>query len=106
MNYALWGCCHERVRIDDLVGVDSGKSHCYRRAGCRDCPAATKAQEVNPTKLLIAQRLDEQAREQEAIADLAAEYKDLPRWQERIAELRRGAELAKWWAANIRANES
>lgn len=56
--------------------------------------------------MLIAQRLDEQAREQEAIADLAAEYKDLPRWQERIAELRRGAELAKWWAANIRANES
>jgi len=59
-----------------------------------------------PTKMLIAQRLDEQAREQEAIADLAAEYKDIPRWGERITELRRGAEFARWWATNIRANES
>lgn len=61
---------------------------------------------MSPSKLLIAQRLDEQAREQESIADLASEYKDLPRWGERIAELRRGAEFAKWWAANIRTVES
>jgi hypothetical protein len=61
---------------------------------------------MNPTKMLIAQRLDEQAREQEAIADLASEYKDIPRWSERIAELRRGAEFSRWLATNIRANES
>jgi len=60
---------------------------------------------MNPTTMLIAQRLDEQAREQEAIADLASEYKNIPRWSERIAELRRGAEFARWWANNIRSGQ-
>jgi len=35
---------------------------------------------MNPTKLLIAQRLSESSEELKAIATLADEYKHLPRW--------------------------
>jgi len=58
---------------------------------------------MTPKKLLIAQRLAEVAPELLAIAVLADEYKDLPRWAEHTAELQRTAELARWWAADIRS---
>lgn len=58
---------------------------------------------MSPTKLLIAQRLDEQERELQAIATMADEYRNLPRWQDRIDELRRTAELARFWATEIRS---
>ncbi len=58
---------------------------------------------MSPTKLLIAQALMESARELEAVATLADEYKTLPRWADHIAELRRAAELARWWATEIRS---
>lgn len=61
---------------------------------------------MTPGKLLIAQALTESGREMEAVATLADEYKDLPRWAEHIAELRRAAEFARWWANDIRAKES
>ena len=57
-------------------------------------------------KLLIAQALTESGRDLEAVAKLADEYKHLPRWQEHIDELRRAAEFARWWAADIRAKET
>lgn len=58
---------------------------------------------MTPARILIAQRLAEQDRELEAIATLADEHKHLPHWPERIAELRRTAELARFWAAEIRS---
>ena len=58
---------------------------------------------MTPAKLLIAQRLAEQVPELQAIAELADDYKDLPHWPERIAELRRTAELARFWATEIRS---
>ena len=61
---------------------------------------------MTPGKLLIAQALAESGRELEAVAKLADEYKHLPRWQEHIDELRRAAEFARWWAADIRAKET
>ena len=61
---------------------------------------------MTPGKLLIAQALNESGRELEAVAKLADEYKHLPRWQEHIDELRRAAEFARWWAADIRAKET
>lgn len=61
---------------------------------------------MTPGKLLIAQALTESGRELEAVAKLADEYRNLPRWQEHIDELRRAAEFARWWAADIRAKET
>ena len=61
---------------------------------------------MTPKKLLIAQRLAEQERELQAIATMADEYRNLPHWQDRIDELRRAAEFARWWAADIRAKET
>ena len=58
---------------------------------------------MTPAKLLIAQRLAELQPELQATAELADEYKDVPHWAERIAELRRTAELAKFWATEIRS---
>jgi hypothetical protein len=58
---------------------------------------------MTPKKLLIAQRLAEQELELQAIATMADEYRHQPRWQERIAELRRTAELARFWATEIRS---
>ena len=58
---------------------------------------------MTPKKLLIAQRLAEQERELQAIATMADEYRNLPHWQDRIDELRRTAELARFWAAEIRS---
>jgi len=58
---------------------------------------------MTPGKLLVAQRLAEVALELEAIAALADEYQELPRWPEHTAELRRTAELGTWWAKEIRS---
>ena len=58
---------------------------------------------MTPTKLLIAQRLEEVARELEGIAALADEFKAEIRWAGHTAELRNAAELATWWAADIRS---
>ena len=58
---------------------------------------------MTPKKLLIAQRLAEQERELQAIATMADEYRNLPHWQDRIDELRRTAELARFWATEIRS---
>ena len=57
------------------------------------------------TKLLIAQRLAEVALELNAIANLAEEQSADPLWAGHVAELRNGAELARWWAAGIRSAE-
>lgn len=59
---------------------------------------------MTPAKLLIAQRLDEVARELEAIAELADEFKAEIRWAGHVAELRNAAELGRWWAKEIRSD--
>lgn len=58
---------------------------------------------VTPRMALISQRLEELAREQSSIADLAAEFDGDHQWSENIAELRRSSEFATWWAAKIRS---
>lgn len=58
---------------------------------------------MTPGKLLIAQRLDESAAELASIANLADEFKDDPLWAGHVAELRNTAELAAWWAQEIRS---
>ena len=58
---------------------------------------------MKPTKALLAQLLVEQDRELEAVATLADDFAHLPHWPDRIAELRRAAELARFWAAEIRS---
>lgn len=60
---------------------------------------------MTPGMLLIAQRLADVARDLEAVATLADEYRDLPRWEQHTAELRRTAELGDWWAKEIRADQ-
>ena len=56
-------------------------------------------------KLLIAQRLDEVARELESIATLADEFNAEIRWAGHVSELRNAAELGRWWAKEIRADQ-
>lgn len=56
-----------------------------------------------PKKALIAQRLAEQEQDLESIAAMADDFAHLPHWPERIAELRRAAELARFWATEIRS---
>lgn len=58
---------------------------------------------MTPARVLIAQRLEELAREQAAIAELAGEFDGDHQWAENIAELRRGKEFAQWWAEKIRS---
>lgn len=57
---------------------------------------------MTPTKALIAQRLEELAREQASITELAGEFSGDHQWAENIAELNRGKEFAEWWAEKIR----
>ena len=54
-------------------------------------------------KALIAQRLEEVARELESIAELAEEFRCEIRWAGHVAELRNAAELGRWWAKEIRS---
>lgn len=61
---------------------------------------------MTPKKLLIAQRLDEAATELASIANLADDFNDDHLWAGHVAELRNAADLAAWWAADIRAKES
>ena len=58
---------------------------------------------MTPSKALIAQRLDEVARELTSIAELADDYSTEIRWAGHVAELRNTAELATWWAKEIRS---
>ena len=58
---------------------------------------------MTPSKLLIAQRLDESARELVAIVTLMDEHRSDPRWALHTAELARAADLAEWWASEIRS---
>ena len=59
---------------------------------------------MTPAKLLIAQRLTEVAREMESIAELADEFGCEIRWAKPTQELRNAAELAQWWAKEIRSD--
>lgn len=58
---------------------------------------------MTPTRALVAQRLEELAREQASIAALAGEFAGDHQWAENMAELDRGREFAEWWAAKIRS---
>ena len=58
-----------------------------------------------PTKMLIAQRLDECAREIAAIVSLMDDHRHEPRWSLHAAEMARAGELASYWAAEIRDAE-
>lgn len=60
---------------------------------------------MNPTKLLIAQRLDEHAREGRAIVALMDDYLKDPRWAGIASDLTRSAEAGEYWAKEIRAKE-
>ena len=57
---------------------------------------------MTPAKLLIAQRLSESSEELKAIATLADEYRNYPRWALQTAEIRRASEFARWWSTEIR----
>lgn len=60
---------------------------------------------MNPTQLLIAQRLAEHAREGRAIVSLMEPFADDPRWAGVAADLAIGSETAEYWAKEIRAEE-
>ena len=65
---------------------------------------------MTPAKLLIAQRLDEVARELEAIAALAENCEHVKgtrswMWDGHVIELRRAADMVNWWAGAIRIDE-
>ena len=57
---------------------------------------------MTPGKLLIAQRLDEHAREGYAIVGLMADYLKAPRWANVAADMASAAETAEFWAKEIR----
>ena len=57
---------------------------------------------MTPGKMLIAQRLDECAREISGIVGLMDEYRHDQRWALHAAELARAGDLARYWAAEIR----
>lgn len=60
---------------------------------------------MTPTKLLIAQRLDETAQEIAAIVSLMADYLPDQRWQAVAADMARAGDTAGWWASEIRKAE-
>lgn len=60
---------------------------------------------MTPTKLLIAQRLAESAREMRAIVGLMTEYMTSPRWADVADDMARAADTAAWWAEEIRKAE-
>ena len=57
---------------------------------------------MTPAKLLIAQRLDEVARELSAIAELMKDHLTATVWYEVKNELSGTAETAQWFAFRIR----
>ena len=58
---------------------------------------------MTPAKLLIAQRLEEVARELRCIVELMDEQESDPTQMEVVRELHCAAETADWWAAKERA---
>ena len=58
---------------------------------------------MTPAKLLIAQRLDEAARELRSIVALMDEYRNDPAWADVARELSSAAATAQWWANEVRA---
>lgn len=58
---------------------------------------------MTPKKLLIAQRLDEVARELSAIAELMKDHLTATVWYEVKNELSGTAETAQWFADRIRS---
>ncbi len=60
---------------------------------------------MNPTKLLIALRLAEHAREGRAIVSLMKPFDDDPRWAGVASDLAIASETAEYWAKEIRAEE-
>jgi hypothetical protein len=58
---------------------------------------------MTPAKLLIAQRLDEAARELRSIVALMDEYRNDPAWADVARELSGAAATAQWWANEVRA---
>ena len=58
---------------------------------------------MTPAKLLIAQRLDEAARELRSIVALMDEYRNDPAWADVARELSGAAATASWWANEVRA---
>jgi len=61
---------------------------------------------MNPTKMLIAQRLAEHAREGRAIVSLMEEpFADDPRWAGVASDLAIASETADYWAKEIRSDE-
>ena len=60
---------------------------------------------MTPTKTLIAQRLEESAREVRSIVDLMADYADDPHWQRHARELDDAAVLMRYLAESIRGAE-
>ena len=60
---------------------------------------------MNPTKLLIAQRLEESAREVRSIVDLMADYTDDAHWQRHARELDDAVVLMRYLAESIRGAE-
>ncbi len=60
---------------------------------------------MNPTKLLIAQRLAEHAREGRAIVSLMEPFADDPRWAGVASDMAVASETAEYWAKEIRAEE-
>ena len=61
---------------------------------------------MNPTKLLIAQRLEESAREVRSIVDLMADYSDDPHWARHARELDDAAVLMRYLAECIHGAET
>lgn len=60
---------------------------------------------MTPKKLLIAQRLDEHAREGRAIVALMDDYLKDPRWAGIASDLARSSDAGEYWAKEIRDKE-
>lgn len=60
---------------------------------------------INPTKLLIALRLEESAREVRSIVDLMADFTDDPPWWRHTRDLEDAAVLMRYMAESIRGAE-
>ena len=58
---------------------------------------------MTPAKLLIAQRLDEAARELRSVVELMHEFKHDPAWADVARELSGAAATAAWLANEVRA---
>lgn len=60
---------------------------------------------MTPSKLLIAQRLQECSEEIKSIVTLMDDYLKDPRWSSVAADMARAADLASFWAIDIRTKE-